>query len=1341
MKKNLLPIVLLIIGSCFSYTSSFGQRDTHFISHLHKKENATHVEKDKNVSSSPTTPIINGANYWENQAVFQENKEAGHATYIPYPNEASLRADQAHFRQPWIETKSSMYLSLNGVWKFKWVKEPSQRPNTFFEKSFDVSGWDDITVPSNWEMQGYGTPLYVNVDQPFQKSPPYIHTWSYSSDWDPNPVGSYRREFTLPDNWSSKQIFVHFGGIYSAAFIWINGKYVGYTQGANNDHEFDITAYAQSGKNSISVQVIRWSDGSYLECQDMFRMSGIYRDVYLYATPKTLVRDHHISSSLNAPDYTSGNLNIDFWIQNRRNSGTSNALLEAQLLDNNGQFIKTIGNAEITNLAAKSEKKISLSTSISELNLWTAETPYLYNVLIKLKDRNGVEVEAFNTKYGFKHVEIKNSLVYINGKRVVFKGANRHDSDPEYGRAIPTDIMLKDVLMFKRNNLNTIRTSHYPNAAKMYAMFDHFGLWVMDEADVECHATWQLSHDASWRNAFVDRTERMVYRDRNHPSVTFWSLGNECGNGTNFAATRQAILNLDTSRPIHYEGNWSYSDLDSKMYPGVSWVESQDKNGSSKPLFLCEYAHAMGNAIGNLQEYWDVMEKSRRTIGGCIWDWVDQAIYDPQLLVKGIKKPWSTGYDFGGPNQGNFCSNGIVTPDRAYTAKLNEVKKVYQYVKIQNFNLSEKSVQLFNHYAFISLKQFELNWKILKNGKVVEEGIASLPDIHAGKNTIVHIPYTTQLDNSYEYLLNINIVLNEDATWANKGHSVASEQFALNTRKGLATINLNEIQDELTDETSANEIVLSGKNIIVKFNRKTGVLTSLIYNDFNMIAHNEGFKFDNFRYIENDKSAGSTTNYFSNEVINYKLSSDRKAATITTQRTSQGLCKYRIVYTVYANGIMDMDVSFTPQTGNLDRLGLSLSLSEELEHIDYYARGPIENYTDRKTGAYLGRYQTTVNEMQENYVKPQSMGNREDLRFVNFSDGSGNGLAIYTQGRISFSALHFTDYDLYRAKHVYDLPSIKRPEIIVHLDYMQRGLGNGSCCSAEVQTLSKYRIPNAPTSYKLRLAPIGKVVPVNKYCTPAGSIHAEQKAFISEIRAKNATKNIHYTSTHFPEPVSVYHHLKDTIFVAKGASFILNLKGNLAGPREKVIHQDLRYNSAKIYADWDNNGTFEEIGFYGSKGAPADAIIANYDEVLNITHTITVPTKNTVSNARIRIIYNNAWKGRNAISPCMTDIFEGIAYDIDVKIHNSLGIDLQEIPNNYQVYPQPAKNFLWIKGAFNVGDGIQILNTKGQMIYTESITTLSKEIAIDTSTFLPGIYLLQIFQKQSLHKIIKLIIK
>ena len=596
--------------------------------------------------------------YWENETIFAVNKEEGHTTYIPYPSKAQMEADQ-YYQTPWTTPESDYYMSLNGTWKFNLVEEPSLRPMDFYKEDYDVSTWDDLPVPSNWEMHGYDKPIYANVEYPHANTPPTIQRRSGYSGYGVNPVGSYRRTFTLPENWNDKQVFIMFGGIYSAAYVWVNGQYVGYTQGANNDHEFDLTKYLKSGENTLSVQVFRWSDGSYLECQDMFRMSGIFRDVYLFATPKTFVRDHYITSELSSSsNYTSGTFQVEAWVNNRAETAqTVKAYVE--LKNPAGETVYTSAEQTVSNLASGAEQKLTFSTSLSNLLPWTAETPNLYTAIITLKDSRGKTTEVFSTKYGFRHIEIVNRKVRINGEEVLFKGANRHDTHPRYGRAVTTESMLQDVVMFKQNNLNIIRTSHYPNAAKMYAMFDYYGLYTMDEADLECHANTGISNYTSWAPAFADRTRRMAQRDRNHPSVIFWSLGNESGDGVNFTDAYNAIREID-DRIIHYEGqgSWNHTDLTSNMYPTLSTLSGNDASSDSRPHFVCEYAHAMGNAIGNLKEYWDLIENSNRIIGGCIWDWVDQSIYNPEDLVAGVENPrLYTGYDFPGPHQGNFCSN------------------------------------------------------------------------------------------------------------------------------------------------------------------------------------------------------------------------------------------------------------------------------------------------------------------------------------------------------------------------------------------------------------------------------------------------------------------------------------------------------------------------------------------------------------------------------------------------------------------------------------------------------------------------------------------------------------
>ncbi|MDE7452258.1 MAG: beta-galactosidase, partial [Paramuribaculum sp.] len=655
------------------------------------------------------TMLERNKNYWENEKIFQENKEPGIATMMPYASEAAMKADKEYYATPWTVPVNDKYMTLNGTWRFNLVPDPSKRPLDFFEKGYDTSSWDTIPVPSNWEMLGYDKPIYANVEYPHSNTPPYINSRKGFNDegknYGINPVGSYVRNFTLPENWNGNRTFIHFGGIYSAAFVWVNGKYVGYTQGANNVSEFDLTKYLKPGNNSIAVQVFRWSDGSYLECQDMFRMSGIFRDVYLYNVPKVSVRDHRITSTL-SPDYKDAKMTVELDIDNRDGiKGTRE--FEIKVTNPEGKVVAT--KTLYHNLSTKTPTVAEFD--LPGVELWTAETPNLYTVDVIQRIPGKEDEMAFSTKHGFRDIQIKDNLLYVNGKRVFLKGVNRHDSDPLYGRAVRTESMLRDVTLMKQNNINTIRTSHYPNNARMYAMFDHYGLYTIDEADLEDHANQSISDKPSWIPAFVDRIDRMVLRDRNHPSVIMWSLGNEAGNGENFAACYDAAKKLD-NRPVHYEGTRidkpyggsRFSDFYSKMYPGMAWM-NEYTSGLDKPMILCEYAHAMGNAIGNLKEYWDVIENSDGTIGACIWDWVDQAIYDPQEIKEGVYR-LHTGYDYPGPHQGNFCSNGIIPATRNESAKLMEVRAAHQFIKfrLNAFKGKNAIVTLVNRYDFRSLK-------------------------------------------------------------------------------------------------------------------------------------------------------------------------------------------------------------------------------------------------------------------------------------------------------------------------------------------------------------------------------------------------------------------------------------------------------------------------------------------------------------------------------------------------------------------------------------------------------------------------------------------------------------
>lgn len=710
-------------------------------------------------------------NDWENERIYAINKEEGRATFIPFANSEEMKADPAYTR-PWERTRSSRYLLLNGNWKFNWVKQPSERPVDFYKTSYDVSGWKEIPVPSNWEMHGYGTPIYTNITYPIRNNPPFIQGQrGYAVEKEPNAVGSYRREFVLPADWKDKEVFIHFDGIYSAAYVWINGKKVGYSQGSSNDAEFRITPYVKAGNNTVAVEVYRWCDGSFLEDQDMFRLSGIHRDVYLVASPKVRLRDIHLTSQI-SDRLDKAELKVKTDVHNYGKK-VQEATVRVSLLNTEGKPVSSfiIPTGKIT---GGQENVCEGTTTIRDPRLWSAETPSLYTVQLELLDAAGNVLEATSQQYGFRKIEIRNNKVYINNALILFKGANRHDIHPQFGKAVPVESMIEDILLFKRFNLNTIRTSHYPNDPKMYSLYDYYGLYVMDEADIECHGNMSLSNRESWEGAYVDRMVRMVERDKNHPSVIFWSMGNESGGGRNFEATYQAAKAID-DRYIHYEGMNDVADMDSRMYPSIESMIEQDEQPRNKPYFLCEYAHAMGNAIGNLEEYWDYIEHhSKRMIGGCIWDWVDQGINMPGQPADH--------YYFGGsfgdrPNDNDFCCNGIVTADRQVTPKLWEVKKVYQYITLEPN--AENSIGVRNRYVFLNLHDFNLRYVILKDGVPIAEEEFSLPDGKPGEHRAVQIPYSRYLTSEGEYYLNLEIKLKKDCVWAKAGHIVATEQLLL----------------------------------------------------------------------------------------------------------------------------------------------------------------------------------------------------------------------------------------------------------------------------------------------------------------------------------------------------------------------------------------------------------------------------------------------------------------------------------------------------------------------------------------------------------------------------------
>lgn len=1002
---------------------------------------------------------------WEDETIFEENKEAVVATYMPYASEKEMLADKVYYTTPWSVPQNSRYQSLNGTWRFHFVTQPSERPIDFYKKGYDVSKWDTIPVPSNWEMQGYDRPIYANVEYPHSNTPPFIKARPGFNDggknYGINPVGSYVRTFHIPQDWVGRRTFIHFGGIYSAAFVYVNGRYVGYTQGANNVSEFDLTKYLVAGENSLAVQVFRWSDGSYLECQDMFRMSGIFRDVYLYNTPLAAVRDHAITTSFADKNYRQVIMNICATIDNRSLLNTDKSV-KFSLYSPNG---KCVGQENIKiNLQGDSTKTLDCHLAVSNPLLWSAETPHLYTLRVQQFDTTGKEEMAFSTKYGFRDIEVRGAEVFINGEKVFFKGVNRHDSDPLRGRAVTNETMLRDVILMKQNNINTIRTAHYPNAARMYAMYDYYGLYTMDEADLENHANQSISDRESWIPSFVDRIVRMIGRDKNHPSVIFWSLGNEAGGGRNFKDCYEIAKKMDPTRPIHYEGtrdNKSYggnrfSDLYSKMYPGMAWMK-QHVNSFDRPMFICEYAHAMGNAIGNLKEYWNSIEGSTSVIGGCIWDWVDQAIYEPKEIKQGTYHGrLRTGYDFPGPHQGNFCSNGIITADRKETPKLAEVKAVHQYVKFHllSHDAQKAIVRLVNKYDFLPLSNFLLRYTVLENGYVVSKKELKLAATLPNDSTTLTLSLPKTKEG--EILLNLEIVLANATNYATKGHTLAATQWTLRER---TTQPFEEKKRTGGKKISPNTIKYGTSQL--HFDSTTGDLLSLRLNETELLG--KGFVYDNHRFIENDRYRHTDNGLEAKATI---IATEYDDAIVVKVERKGNICDQALSYTIYKHGVVDMKAQFNPKSGNLRRAGLSCGVLPQFNRINYYAHGPYENYIDRKNGAPVGRYSTTVEEMIEGYVKPQSMGGREGLRELTMTDEKGRGLKIETMSNVSFSALPFTDEALMKAGHIYEVE--RSPYTILHLDAWTRGVGNASC-GHDVDTLKEYCVPNRPLSYTLRI--------------------------------------------------------------------------------------------------------------------------------------------------------------------------------------------------------------------------------------------------------------------------------
>ncbi len=1024
---------------------------------------------------------------WENPAMFGRNKEPDHCTLMPYPDRASALEG--------TRDASPFHLSLNGTWKFHWVGKPADRPIDFFRPDYGVSQWDDLPVPSNWQMHGYGIPIYTNVRYPFPADPPHIpHEY--------NPVGSYRREFEAPTEWAGRQVFIHFDGVKSAFYLWVNGQMVGYSQGSMTPAEFNLTAYLKDGANTLAVEVYRWSDGSYLEDQDMWRMSGIFRDVYLFSTPTVHLRDFFVRCDLDQ-DYRDATLHVDASVRNYGDEPTGACTVELALLDADDKAVgpEPLASEAPTDLAARVDTVASLTANVAAPQKWSCETPYLYTVVLTLKNAAGEIIEVERCRFGFRKVEIRDAQLFVNGVPIYIKGVNRHEHDPLRGRAVTRERMIQDIEIMKRFNINTVRTSHYPDDPKWYDLCDEYGIFLIDEGNVESHGMGYdlektLGNRPEWEAAHVDREISMVHRDKNHPSVIIWSLGNEAGSGCNFVAAAQAIRELDTTRPIHYERMNEVADMDSVMYPALDVLIERGREASDKPFIMCEYAHAMGNAVGNLQEYWDAVETHTRLIGGCVWEWADHGLFryaDDEPNEQG-ERPWYWAYGgdfFDEPNDGNFCMDGLVFPDRAIPPKMYELKKVYQYVGIKAKDALSGVVAIHNKHFFTNLSVFDVQWTLSEDGKVLQTGTLPPLDVPPGEVRDVTIPLKSLTPApGAEYWLRVSFHLRENTAWAEQGHEVAWEQFQVPFEAAPKPVLDLGAMDDVAIEDVGDVVTVRGTAFAVAFKRSTGAITSLVYADTPII--NDGAQtlngpvFNCFRAFTDNgggfkkergiraafDAAGLRTitrrvRGFDVRVLNSKAVEVDVVAECLGAKGAGFL--HRCVYTILGDGTVGLDNSIEPigELPILPKLGVQMVVSGALENLTWYGRGLWENYSDRKTGAPMGVYQGTVAEQYVAYPRPQECGSKEDVRWAALTNDGGAGLLVVAEHPIALTALHYTAVDLDKATHLHELRP--RRDVVLCLDYAQCGLGNASCGPT---VLEKYAVRlDKPCRYAFALRP------------------------------------------------------------------------------------------------------------------------------------------------------------------------------------------------------------------------------------------------------------------------------
>ncbi|MCC9135613.1 glycoside hydrolase family 2 TIM barrel-domain containing protein [Pontibacter silvestris] len=1014
-------------------------------------------------------------NEWENPTAIEFNKEKPHVTFMVYDNVADARKDDY--------SKSQYHQSLNGSWKFSLVKKPADRPQDFYKENFDDSKWSTIPVPSNWELEGHDIPIYTNVTYPFPANPPYV-------DNNYNPVGTYRRTFTVPAAWNGREVILHFGSISGYAQVYVNGQKVGMTKAAKTPAEFDITKQLKKGGNQLAVQVFRWHDGSYLEDQDFWRLSGIERDVYLQALPKLTLWDFFLRGDLDNK-YTNGLFNATVDLRQFEGSNSGKASVAVELYDSKNKKVFT----QEKNLSAGAEaNKLDFSGTIRNVQKWSGEQPNLYDCVITLKDNNGKTLAVTGSKVGFRKVEIKDSQLHVNGMPILVKGVNRHEHDETKGHVISKESMLKDIELMKLNNINAVRTSHYPNDPLWYKLCDEYGIYLVDEANIETHgmgASLQGRFDESkhpaylpqWVEAYADRIHRMVERDKNHASIIIWSMGNETGNGPVFHDSYKWMKERDNTRPVQFEqaGEEENTDIVCPMYPPIRYMKSYAADADKKrPFIMCEYSHAMGNSSGNFQEYWDIIRGTPKMQGGFIWDWVDQGI---KTKDDNGNEFWAYGGDLGGyhlQNDENFNANGLVAADRSVHPGLYEVKKVYQDILFSAKDVAKGAITVKNEFNFTNLSNYNFKWQLFKNGELQKEGdfdVSLAP--HQQKDVKLKLPKVNARDGE-EYFLNVYVYTKAATNLVPAGHEIAREQFSLGESNYFAA---SPAKGELKINRDGNKLTFSAGDVAGEFDTENGRFTSYSKDNKRIIS---SLPEPYFWRAPTDNDFGNGMQYKSGVWRTAHVNRKVKSVDVGQQQ-SGGLpvkvnyeltginVPYTVEYLIQNDGSIRVTASIDMEGRDLPelpRFGMRMELPQQYDNLNYYGRGPWENYSDRKTASFIGSYEDKVeNQFVKNYIRPQENGYHTDVRWLKLTNGAGQGILVEGMQPIGFSALNYQAEDLdpgltKKQQHPTDIKP--RKNVYLHVDLKQRGVGGDN--SWGMLPHEEYRLLDTKYTYTYQIS-------------------------------------------------------------------------------------------------------------------------------------------------------------------------------------------------------------------------------------------------------------------------------